>query len=104
MGGSHCPRTPRRGPVSTASTGEASTDDFVDHSSLDLGLHASAPDGSRAHRLRKAGIEALRAVRGYATALRRRRRVLLRYFGDETPMCGGCDLCDARGIGADSPW
>jgi ATP-dependent DNA helicase RecQ len=80
-------------------TEEASTDDFVEHSSLDLGLHASAPDWSRAHRLRRAGIEALRAVRGYATAPRCRRQVLLRYFGDETPMCGGCDLCDAAGLG-----
>ena len=66
---------------------------------LDLGVRASRPDWSRAQRLRKAGIEGLRAVRAYATTPRCRRRMLLGYFGDETPICGGCDVCGESGVG-----
>lgn len=36
----------------------------------------------------------LNALLGLAEARRCRRRVLLRYFGDEIQSCGHCDLCD----------
>jgi len=36
----------------------------------------------------------LNALLGLAEARRCRRRVLLRYFGDEIETCGNCDLCD----------
>ena len=81
---------------------ETDTDNSPDRPIVDLGLHASSPDWSKAYRLRKAGIEALRAVRGYATAPTCRRRVLLKYFGDETRMCGGCDLCELTGMGTNA--
>jgi len=60
---------------------------------LDLGVSASDPDWSRAHRLRLAGIAGLRAVRDYATKPKCRRRALLGYFGDEASKCGACDVC-----------
>ena len=66
---------------------------------LDLGVRASRPGWSRAQRLRKAGVEALRAVRDYATTPRCRRRALLGYFGDEATICGGCDVCGDGGVG-----
>ncbi|MEE8146598.1 MAG: ATP-dependent DNA helicase RecQ [Longimicrobiales bacterium] len=66
---------------------------------LDLGVRASAPDWSRAQRLRESGIEGLRAVRNYATTLACRRGALLGYFGDEAPTCGGCDVCGEGGAG-----
>ncbi len=80
----------------------AFSDDFDEPPILDLGLHASDPDWSRASRLRKAGIEALRAVHDYATMPRCRRLTLLGYFGDEVPTCGGCDVCEASGVGTAS--
>ena len=61
---------------------------------LDLGVRASDPDWSQAGRLRRAGLEGLRAVRDYATKPKCRRRALLGYFGDDTPTCGGCDVCE----------
>ncbi len=78
---------------------EADADDLSERPTLDLGLHTSGPDWSRARRLRKAGIDALRAVRAYATGPRCRRGALLRYFGDEARACGGCDICEGRGGG-----
>ena len=69
---------------------------------LDLGVRASSPDWSRAQRLRDAGAEGLRTVREYATTPKCRRGALLGYFGDETPTCGGCDVCGERGVGTAS--
>jgi hypothetical protein len=66
---------------------------------LDLGVRASGPDWSRARRLREAGAEALRTVRKYATTPKCRRWALLRYFGDDTPTCVGCDVCGDTGVG-----
>jgi hypothetical protein len=57
------------------------------------GVRASRPDWPQAHRLRKAGLQGLRAVRDYATTATCRRSALLGYFGDEVPICGGCDVC-----------
>jgi ATP-dependent DNA helicase RecQ len=37
----------------------------------------------------------LNALLGLAEALRCRRQVLLSYFGEDSPPCGTCDLCDA---------
>ena len=63
---------------------------------LDVGVRSSDPDWSGPRRLREAALDGLRAVRAYADAGRCRRAVLLEYFGDGTPACGGCDLCDAQ--------
>ncbi len=65
---------------------------------LDLGVRASDPDWSRAQRLRRAGLEGLRAVRDYAIKPQCRRQALLGYFGDETRSCGGCDVCGEGGV------
>ena len=59
----------------------ASSSQLDEQAILDLGVHASRPDWSRAQRLRQAGLEGLRAVRAYATTPRCRRRMLLGYFG-----------------------
>ena len=77
----------------------ASSSQLDEQAILDLGVHASRPDWSRAQQLRQAGLEGLRAVRAYATTPRCRRRMLLGYFGDETPICGGCDVCGESGVG-----
>ena len=69
---------------------------------LDLGVRASSPDWSRAQRLRDAGAEGLRTVREYVTTPKCRRGALLGYFGDETPTCGGCDVCGEPGVGTAS--
>ena len=73
--------------------------DVGERSLLDLGVRASGPDWSCAQRLRKAALEGLRAVQDYATTSKCRRRALLAYFGDETPRCGGCDVCGDGGLG-----
>jgi ATP-dependent DNA helicase RecQ len=85
----------------TCSSGsELGEQEILDEQEIfDLGIRASRPDWSRAQRLRKAGIEGLRAVRAYATGPRCRRRALLGYFGDETSVCGGCDVCGEGGVG-----
>ena len=79
--------------------GRAGSDPGPDGPILDLGVRASRPGWSRAQRLRKAGVEALRAVRDYATTPRCRRGALLGYFGDEATTCGGCDICGDGGLG-----
>ena len=78
----------------------ATSSELDEQTVLDLGVRASRPDWSRAQRLRQGGIEGLRAVRAYATTPRCRRRTLLGYFGDEAPVCGGCDVCGESGAGS----
>ena len=65
---------------------------------LDLGVRASRPDWPHANRLRKAGVEGLRAVRDYATTTTCRRGALLGYFGDAAKHCGGCDICASSSV------
>jgi ATP-dependent DNA helicase RecQ len=79
--------------------GKDSSDPALVGPILDVGVRASPPDWSGAQRLRKAGVEALRAVRDYATTPTCRRRALLGYFGDEATICGGCDVCGEGGVG-----
>ena len=76
--------------------GQAAEPDLVGLN-LDLGVHASGPDWSRARPLREE--EGLRAVQRYATAPSCRRRALLGYFGDEMRACGGCDVCEGGEVG-----
>ena len=63
---------------------------------MDIAVLSSSPDWSGPRRLRKAALDGLGAVRTYADTGRCRRAVLLEYFGDGTPACGGCDRCDAE--------
>lgn len=86
------------GTIIRSSASELEEQEILDKQEiLDLAIHSLRPDWSRAQRLRKAGIEGLRAVRAYATTPRCRRRALLAYFGDETVTCGGCDICGEGG-------
>ena len=78
--------------------GRAGSDPGLVGPIFDLGVRSSSPDWSRAQRLRRAGVEALRAVRDYATTRRCRRQALLGYFGDEATICGGCDVCGDGGV------
>ena len=64
---------------------------------LDVAVRPASPDWSGPRRLREAALDSLGAVRRYAAAGGCRRAVLLDYFGDQRPDCGGCDLCDAKG-------
>ncbi len=61
----------------------------------DVRLRRSQIDEGLASNARKqADHGRLNALLGLAEARRCRRRVLLRYFGDEMERCGNCDLCD----------
>lgn len=61
--------------------------------SLRVGVRTRA-DLSGAHRLRRAALARLRAVRRYAATRGCRRRALLAYFGEDAPpTCGRCDRC-----------
>ncbi len=61
----------------------------------DIRLRRAQIEESPAPRDRKeADHGRLNALLGLAEARRCRRRVLLRYFGDEMTACGRCDLCD----------
>jgi len=60
----------------------------------DVRLRRAQIDEGLAPPLRKEADHArLNALLGLAEARRCRRRVLLRYFGDEMEKCGNCDLC-----------
>ena len=62
----------------------------------DIRLRRAQIEEGLAPRERKEADHArLNALLGLAEARRCRRRVLLRYFGDEMEACGKCDLCDA---------
>lgn len=56
---------------------------------------AQIDEGLAPHERKQADHGRLNALLGLAEARRCRRRVLLRYFGDEIQGCGNCDLCDA---------
>jgi ATP-dependent DNA helicase RecQ len=58
-----------------------------------LGVRSSL-EPEPALRLRRAALDKLRAVRGYAGSRTCRRRALLAYFGEDAPRgCGACDRC-----------
>ena len=92
----------RPGRAGSNPQGRAGSDPGLVGPILDLGVRASRPDWLGAQRLRRAGVEALRAVRDYATTPTCRRRALLGYFGDEATICGGCDVCGDGGVGTAS--
>ena len=61
----------------------------------DIRLRRSQIDEGIAPTERKAADHArLNALLGLADAMKCRRQVLLGYFGETTPACGNCDLCD----------
>ena len=65
----------------------------------DIRLRRSQIDeGLASNDRKKADHGRLNALLGLAEARRCRRRVLLRYFGDEIETCNNCDLCDAPPI------
>ena len=65
----------------------------------DIRLRRSQIDeGLASNDRKKADHGRLNALLGLAEARRCRRRVLLRYFGDDIDTCNNCDLCDAPPI------
>ena len=65
----------------------------------DIRLRRSQIDeGLASNDRKKADHGKLNALLGLAEARRCRRRVLLRYFGDDIETCNNCDLCDAPPI------
>ena len=65
----------------------------------DIRLRRSQIDeGLASNDRKKADHGRLNALLGLAEARRCRRRVLLRYFGDDIKTCNNCDLCDAPPI------
>ncbi|MCH7856267.1 MAG: RecQ family ATP-dependent DNA helicase [Gemmatimonadetes bacterium] len=88
----------RLGRANSSQQGKEGADPGLVGPTLDLGVRSSRPDWSGAQRLREAGAEGLRAVRDYATTAACRRRALLSYFGDESTICGGCDVCGDGGV------
>ena len=65
----------------------------------DIRLRRSQIDeGLASNDRKKADHGRLNALLGLAEARRCRRRVLLRYFGDDLETCNNCDLCDAPPI------
>ncbi len=65
----------------------------------DIRLRRSQIDeGLASNHRKKADHGRLNALLGLAEARRCRRRVLLRYFGDDIETCNNCDLCDAPPI------
>ena len=65
----------------------------------DIRLRRSQIDeGLASNDRKKADHGRLNALLGLAEARRCRRRVLLRYFGDDIETCNNCDLCDAPPI------
>ena len=65
----------------------------------DIRLRRSQIDeGLASNDRKKADHGRLNALLGLAEARRCRRRVLLRYFGDDIEICNNCDLCDAPPI------
>ena len=65
----------------------------------DIRLRRSQIDeGLASNDRKKADHGRLNALLGLADARRCRRRVLLRYFGDDIETCNNCDLCDAPPI------
>ena len=65
----------------------------------DIRLRRSQIDeGLASNDRKKADHGRLNALLGLAEARRCRRRVLLRYFGDDIETCNNCDLCDASPI------
>ena len=65
----------------------------------DIRLRRSQIDeGLASNDRKKADHVRLNALLGLAEARRCRRRVLLRYFGDDIKTCNNCDLCDAPPI------
>ncbi|MFN8652898.1 MAG: ATP-dependent DNA helicase RecQ [Gemmatimonadales bacterium] len=65
----------------------------ADRLARELGAGRGAVDWSRIERRKEAAATRLRVMERYAGTGECRRRVLLRYFGEEPGPCAGCDAC-----------